>query len=360
MIIDAHVHVFPDQGSGALGRSAAAQHALMQSTVGDFWGRMVTSHHDRQFIPLPEEDVQFEVADFGRWRWKKNGQTCWLQRGAAMMTRMQHSPEQAIAAMDAAGVDYGIVQTDVEYVASRFGREYYFRECISDWGERLIGTVALDYNLSHDDTFLACERDAIAVALEHGFRGVYISGTGLPEPIDHPRCETLWREIERAQLPVYIQTGFCEKGRYLDQLRGLKNVIERHGELNVIESHFGGNVVHPGHPDHTDILQDLHPLLDTGRFFLELGYVLGFENFSLWGKDSIYPFPRHCEIAKAIFERYGAKVLVWGSDVPWCYRICTYQQMVDLIRHHTPYMSTEERAAVLGGNLARLFGLCRA
>ena len=357
MIIDAHIHVFPDQSSGALGRSAAAQRAMMQSCVGDFWGRMVSSHQDRQFIPAASEDVQFEVGDFGRWQWKKNGKTCWLQRGSAMMTRMRHSPEQAIAAMDCAGVDYGIVQSDIEYVAASFGRTQYFRECIERWGNRLIGTVALDYNLSHDDAFLARERESMAVAIEHGFRGVYISGVGLPEPIDHPRCDPLWRDIERAGLPVYIQTGFCSKNRYLDQLHGLRNVIEHYVELNVIESHFGGNVVYPGHPGYTDIVADLHPLLETGRFFLELGYVLGFENFNLWGKDSIYPFPKHNDIVKAIYEDFGAQVLVWGSDVPWCYRVCTYQQIVDLIQHHTPFMNEEDRAAVLGGNLARLFQL---
>ena len=357
MIVDAHIHVFPDQGGDGLGRSAAAQLAIMQSTVGDFWGRMVTSHAERQFIPHSGENVQFEVAEFGRWKWKKNGQDCWLQRGSPVMSQMLHSPEQAIAAMDAAGVDFGIVQTDIEYIAAEFGREHYFRDCVNRWGHRLIGTVALDYNLSNDDTFLAREREAINEAVQHGFRGVYISGVGLPQPLDHPRCDSLWRQIADAGLPVYIQTGFCARERYLAELRGLENVLNTHPDLQVIESHFGGNLVYPDHPDHSDILQDLHPLLETGRFYLELGYVLGFESYALWGEKSIYPFSGHTEIAKAVYERYGAKVLVWGSDIPWCYRLCTYQQTVDLVRRHTPYMSQEDRDLVLGGNLAGLFGL---
>lgn len=357
MIIDAHVHVFPDQGGAGLGRSSAAQHATMQSTIGDFWGRMVTSHDNRRFIPDPGEDVQFAVADFGRWTWRKHGEDCWLQRGSPVMTRMQHTPAQAIAAMDAAGVDFGIIQTDIEYVAADFGREQYFRDCVTDWGDRLIVTVPLDYNLSHDDVFLARERDAMCQALAHGFRGVYVSGQGLPEPLDDPRCDLLWREIADTGAPVYIQTGFCPRERYLDQLRGLLRVLQSHPGLEVIESHFGGNLVYPDHLDYTDVLADLDPLLGTGRFYLELGYVLGFENFNLWGDNAIYPFPGHTNIAKTVYERFGAGVLVWGSDVPWCYRVCTYQQTVDLVRHQTPYMSRADRETVLGGNLARLFGI---
>ena len=357
MIIDAHVHIFPDQGGCELGRTKQAQHALMQATIADFWGRMVTSHDDPRFIPEPNEEVQFQIANYGRWTWRKHDQDCWLQRGSPVMTRMIHTPEQAIAAMDAAGVDYGIVQTDIEYVAASFGREQYFRQCVAEWGERLIATVSLDYNLSHDPHFLSRECTAIAQAAEHGFRGVYLSGVGLPEPLDDPRCDGLWRAIVKSGMPAYVQTGFCTRDRYHEQLRGLHNVLMSFPELRVIESHFGGNLVHPGHAGYTDILQDLQPLLRTGRFYLELGYVLGFENYSLWAEKSLYPFARHSEIAQTVYDQFGAGVLVWGSDVPWCYRICTYQQTVDLIRYHTPYMSEKDRAGVLGMNLANLFGL---
>ena len=47
-------------------------------------------------------------------------------------------------------------------------------------------------------------------------------------------------------------------------------------------------------------------------------------------------------------------------DVPWCYRVCTYTQAVDLVRRHTPYMTQQDRDAVLGGNMAALLGLARA
>ena len=357
MIVDAHVHVFPDQAGAALGRSRAQQHSMMQACVGDFWGRMISSHTDRALIPEPSEEVQFEIGDYGRWTWSKAGESCWLQRGTPLMKYMEHSPEQLIATMDAAGVDYGVIQTDIEYISAAEGRDSYFRDCVRNHGDRLIATVALDYNLAHDDQFLHKELETLSACSDYGFRGVYLSGIGLPEPLDGPRCDSLWREIVRLDVPAYIQTGFCEAERYAEQLRGLLQVMERFPALRVIESHLGGNLLHPSLPGHTDVLADLGPLLDTGQFYLELGYVLGFEHVGLWGDDAIYPFAAHNDIARRAYDKYGAEVLVWGSDVPWCYRVCTYTQAIDLVRKHTPYMTDADRNAVLGGNMAALLGL---
>jgi predicted TIM-barrel fold metal-dependent hydrolase len=357
MIIDAHVHVYPDQGGDELGRSTEDQHSMMQAIVADFWGRMVTSHTDERFIPEPDEDVQFSIDRYGRWTWNKHGEQCWLQRGTPSMTHMEHSPEQLITTMDAAGVEYGVIQTDIEYITAEHGRDHYFRDCVKRWGHRLLATVALDYNLGYDDGHLDQELAALNDCADSGFRGVYLSGVGLPEPLDDPRCDSLWREIVRLKLPAYVQTGFCDVSRYRDQLRGLRTVLERHPELQVIDAHLGGNLVHPDLPGHTNIIADLSSLLESGQFFLELGYVLGFENEKRWGDDAIYPFPKHNEIAKAVYDRYGASVLVWGSDVPWCYRVCTYAQAVDLVRKNTPYMTPRDRDAVLGGNMRTLFGL---
>ena len=38
-------------------------------------------------------------------------------------------------------------------------------------------------------------------------------------------------------------------------------------------------------------------------------------------------------------------------------RFCTYRQSLDYIRRHCPFLSARELDQVLGGNLARVFGL---
>ena len=161
----------------------------------------------------------------------------------------------------------------------------------------------------------------------------------------------------RLNIPAYVTTGFCEREHYLSQIQSLERVMDRFPELSVIVCHFGGNLVHPTHPDYTDTPEELHGLLETGRFYLEVGYVLAYENVEVWGSDSRYPYPRQTSMMRRVYDRYGAGVLVWGSDVPWCYRACTYQQCLDSVREHSPFVSSDEMDAVLGGNMARLLKL---
>ena len=123
MIIDNHIHIFPDQAGPDTGPDPARHVAQLQKSVADFWGRMVSSHTDPKFIPDPDEDVDFTVGRHGRYYWRKHGEACWLQRGPAFMARMESTPEQIIAHMDAVGVDMAVIQADYDYVDFDTGRE---------------------------------------------------------------------------------------------------------------------------------------------------------------------------------------------------------------------------------------------
>ena len=123
MIIDNHIHIFPDQAGPDVGPDSARHVAQLQKSVADFWGRMVSSHTDPKFIPEPDEDVDFTVGRHGRYYWRKHGEGCWLQRGPAFMARMESTPEQIIAHMDAVGVNMAVIQADYNYVDFDTGRE---------------------------------------------------------------------------------------------------------------------------------------------------------------------------------------------------------------------------------------------
>ena len=132
MIIDNHVHIFPDQGGPDVGPDPSRHVAQLQKSVAGFWGRMVSSHTDPKYAPEPGEDVGFTVGRHGRYYWRKHGEGCWLQRGPAFMDHMESTPEQIIAHMDAAGVDMAVIQADYDYVDFDTGREGIFPGCGED------------------------------------------------------------------------------------------------------------------------------------------------------------------------------------------------------------------------------------
>ena len=353
MIIDNHVHVFPDQAGPEIHPDPAAYARQLQETIGRFWGRMVTSHQDPKYIPEADEDVGFQIGKYGRYHWKKHGEECWLQRGPVVMERMEHTPEQMLAHMDFAGVDMAIIQAG--YMENNFGREVYFADCLKRWPDRFIGLAAIDYNLTEDDETLQVEVRKLTQAVEElGYRGLFMSHADTAQPLDHPRFEPLWREAVRLGIPVHINTGLNPKSEYLEQIQRIETVLQRYPELNFINAHIGSNIRHPRDPEYVDNPREFFPLFELGRFCLEVGYVLSYENWQVWGREYEYPYPRHEQVIKTVYENFGAGALVWGSDMPWAQRTCTYRQNQDLIRLHTEFMKEEDRSLVLGGNLARL------
>ena len=73
----------------------------------------------------------------------------------------------------------------------------------------------------------------------------------------------------------------------------------------------------------------------------------------------IFDFP-YSEIVPTIEEmvgRIGADHLLYGTDMPFQNRHCTYRQSRDLIEKYCPFLSTEERDLIMGGTAARVLGL---
>ena len=353
MIIDNHVHLFPNQAGPAGHADAETFTRIQQGQVRGMWGRLVTSHTDPKYIPEPDEDIGFRVGKYGRWYWRKHGEDCWLQRGSAAMTEPEHTPEQMLAHMDFVGVDMGVIQAG--YMERNYGREVHDADAIKRYPDRFIGTVAIDYDLTKSDEHLQGEIRKLTHAVEEvGFKGLY-DHVPRGQPVDDPRCDPLWKEVVRLGIPLFLVTGFNSREEYLDEIPRVENVLRKYPEIVATDNHVGGNVRHPKNPEYVDNPRELFPLLKLGNFLLEMGYVLAYEDWGIWGREFEYPHPRHEQIIKTIYENFGADVMVWGSDMPWTMRTCTYRQNLDLIRLHTGFMTDADRALVMGDNLARIY-----
>ena len=352
MIIDVHAHVFPHQG-GAAGYKDAETHLMMQQDlVHRFWRRMVTSTLDEKYIPYPGEDVNFRVGRYGRYYWTKHGKECWMQRFPLIMVEAEWPPEQMIAFMDATGVDKAVLQAG--YMENNYCIEY-FTDCMKRFPGRFIGIVATDYDIGksveHREAELKKLRDSVQKA---GMKGIF-QGYPREQNIEDDKFEPFWDEISRLKIVHFFWTGFQPKEEYLQSLDRIERVLKRFPDVNAVIGHLGGNVRATNDPNYTDTPKELLSLVRLPNMYFEVGYVLAFENWDVWKENYEYPYPLHNKIIKRIYDEVGAEKLLWGSDMPFTYRTCTYQQCQDLVRLHFDFMSEEERNLVLGGNAAKLF-----
>jgi len=58
-----------------------------------------------------------------------------------------------------------------------------------------------------------------------------------------------------------------------------------------------------------------------------------------------------------VFEAFGARRLMFGSDWPVCLLAGTYRQVWDLIADYARGLAPEEQEAIFGGNAIRFYGL---
>ncbi len=67
-----------------------------------------------------------------------------------------------------------------------------------------------------------------------------------------------------------------------------------------------------------------------------------------------YPYLDCQSIIRAIYEHFGAQRMCWGSDYPVVSKDMTYQQALEALRTHAPFIPSADKMAILGGTLEGL------
>lgn len=67
-----------------------------------------------------------------------------------------------------------------------------------------------------------------------------------------------------------------------------------------------------------------------------------------------YPYPDCGWIVRSLYEHFGPDRLCWGSDYPVVRRAMTYQQALEAVRTHCPFIAADHKARILGENLRGL------
>jgi predicted TIM-barrel fold metal-dependent hydrolase len=238
------------------------------------------------------------------------------------------TPKALLEAMDGAGVDHAVIVHPEPYQDDHA----YLEHCLKQDGKRLKGTCL--FFASKPDApkkLAALAKKCSLVALR-----VHAYAPERQPPFGKPELKALWKQA--ADLGLAVQIHF--EPRYA---AGFEPYLKEFAKTTVIVDHLG------------------RPFQGTPKEHkVVLAWGGKFENavmkISSVPEPERYPHRKIAPVVKGLTEAYGAARLIYGGGWGAGVAAKAYRAERERIAKYLAHLSDDERAAVFGGNAAKLFG----
>lgn len=366
MIIDSHAYCFTPADHPA-GHASSEEHLA--------WLQVAVAGHHQPALRLSDrsESEASALAPEGRDRLTElpnlgfrpdhaRGRLVWTIDGEDYtkywmppnLRNLEFTPHSLIGEMDYAGVDVTLLHTDPS-----LGRDSaYLAECIALYPDRLRAMAPVD------EWRIANETDAVIAELTnaietHGLHAIKfipdIAYLGSPEPWDDGPYGSFWEVATSFDVPVFFTLGsgpdpVDEVEGYLDQQRILSRWMDRYPDTPCALTH--------GFPYRAMRQSDQIVVPDAAwapfsnsncHFEVCLPVRLG-DWFD-------YPYRELWPVLDQMADRIGPHRLMWGTDMPFQNRFCTYRQSRAWIENHCSFLDPDGLSAIMGGTAGRLLNL---
>jgi predicted TIM-barrel fold metal-dependent hydrolase len=355
-VVDCHGHIFPPL-AGASGFGSAEEHLVHQQRAMHVHGNQpyrrlrdhaVATERHLWRADDPSEagratEVRFRVGRFGRFAWERDGEEYYVQFLPPHMEDLSAPPEGMVAEMDYAGVGTVVLQNDHIYG----NLAEYFAEAARRWPGRFVGLAQVDEPFGYRDEELGALEDQVH---RLGMRGLYFTMTaffrnGYRTLPDDAIFDPLWQAVARLHLPVFwVHSATSPAGDYLDEMRRLRRIVDRHPAVRHVLVHGVPTGRYADEKDRIVWPQEIAELLDHRPVWTEALYPIA------WGGRMPYPYARAQHHVRQTYDRFGARTLVWGSDMPNVGRYCTYRQALAYVWDYADYLSAEDRRRIFREN----------
>lgn len=247
------------------------------------------------------------------------------------------TPAEAIALMDAAGVDAAIIHPpgwDLNSTpdALRAVKDYPGRFAV-------MGALPLDKPDSRERIATWRQQPGM-LGLRYGF---------LSDPakrwLADGTLEWLWSEAERAGVPIAMLAT--------DSLKEIGRIAERHPGLRLTIDHLGGR-------GGTSTLKDaaamthMPELLALAKHPNVAVKATGVPHYS----SEPYPFPALHTYLRQVYDAFGPHRMFWGTDITKM--PCSWRQCVTMFTEELPWLKGRDLELVMGDALCVWWGWDRA
>ena len=374
MLIDCHTYCFPQIDSPAGYPSLDVKMRMIQSELGGH-SQPVWRARDR----APADNATLIDPDTGELRdvrWTRhNGQLAWDYEGEVYMKQhtppMLHNqecpPELAVAEMDYAGIEMGLMHTYPTLGEDDFINSY-LSDAVSRFPDRLMRLIRITEAAIPLDIDAAIEKVEREAASGHRVGLQFIPGfwyqptgdlEGWSEPWDGAALRPFWDAVVAAKVPVFftllggrgatLYDGGWSEG-YIEEQRVLSRWMERYPDIPAVITHGipwriymeDGRIKLP---------EAIWEVFQSPTCYLQL--LLPIQMGGMWE----YPWTEAEPTVRECRDRIGADHLMYGTDMPNIARFATYKQTIDQFRVHCDFLTESEREDILGGTIGRVMGV---
>jgi predicted TIM-barrel fold metal-dependent hydrolase len=366
VIFDSHVYCFvsPDEPAGHASAEAHLRevqvfHALHHQPAWRTRDR-TPSDAGRLLDPTPEDPLRaapgmaFRVDRVHhRLAWTIDGEEHTKQIYPPNLHDVSFGPGSCIGEMDYAGVDAALVHVD-----RALGLDVaYLADCVRRYPGRLYSMAPVDEAAIGRDTDRVIREldDAIRNRGLHAIKFIpeyaYRGGSG---PWDDGPFRPFWQAAVGLGVPIFFTLGAApshldERDGFLAELAVLKRWMDRYPDVDASVTH--------GFPYRAFLEDDRVVVPDAiwepwqnPRLHLEVSFPVRL------GDRFDYPYREVWPVLESMLRHVGSARLLWGTDMPFQNRFCTYRQSRRWIET-CGLLDGPELADVMGQTVARLLAV---
>ncbi|MDI1334893.1 MAG: amidohydrolase family protein [Lacunisphaera sp.] len=367
MIVDSHAYCFTAPDTPA-GHPSAAAHL-------EFWQRQYALHHqpayrvrdraagDSRLLlnPTPEDPLRlstkrnFRVDHVTkRLVWTVDGEDYTKQQLPPNV--IEFSAGALIAEMDYAGVDWALLHVD-----ATLGKDLgHLAACVRAFPHRLRAMAPVDEWVIpvNPDAAIAQARDAIGKNGLHALKIIpeYAYRMTSSRSFNEPAWRPFWDAVTQLKVPFFFTIGASPgttdpRQGFIQELNELRKWMERYPDATVSITHGfpwrdfieGNRFVLP---------KEMWAPFADSKLCMEVGFPFRI------GDLFDYPYVECRPALEGMIKHIGPARLLWGTDMPFQNRFCTYRQSRQYIeKHGRELLSSEDMAQLMGGTAARILRL---
>ncbi len=275
---------------------------------------------------LPAVEPKRKIVDSHVHVWKRDPRFPWA-RETTSPPEKDATPEMLLQLMQANGVDRTVI---IQVIYYRWDNSF-LASVLKQYPKQFRGVA----RVNPEDP---AAPDQLSSLIEQGFRGIRLgpAADASGDWIKSPAMRPLWKRCNDLKAPMTILAP-------VTRMPDIQPPIERNPELTVVIDHMADSPL-----DQPDQLKQLLALSRYPKVFVKISHMWSLSN-------ERYPY-RDSELqVKRLYDAFGPKRLMWGSDWPLVEKYCSYAQAVALYRDHLSFLNANDREWILGRTVQQVW-----